>query len=211
MPNRVRILAGATAAICWVGLAMQFALIVQATRRIAEAGGLKFPLLAGTAVFFSFLTLQITLIAAVITSRAAMSRSSNAGSRLASALAAYEAAGAIIFLGALQPYWHHAGTQLLADLVLHGLIPVLYLGFWCAAPKPSLRWRDPLLWLFYPAIYLALLLFAARWTGFYPYPFIDVRVLGFWILIFNGIAIGVTFWSIGVAIVLVSRMPRPNG
>jgi len=211
MPKRVRILAGMTAGVCWIGLALQFALIVQATQGVAASGGLKFPLLAAVAVFVSFLTLQVTLVAAVITSRAALSAETIVAGRASSALAAYMVAGSIIFLVALQPYWHHAGAQFLADALLHGLAPVLYIAFWLAAPKLPLQWRDTVLWLFYPAIYLALLLFAARWTGFYPYPFVDVRLLDFWALIFNVVAIGITFLSIGLAIVLVSRIVQPNG
>ena len=88
MRNGVRILAGVTAAGCWIGLALQFGLIVHATEGMAASGGLTFPLLAAVAVFFSFLTLQIALVAAVITSRAAVSGSINAASRLSSALAA---------------------------------------------------------------------------------------------------------------------------
>jgi hypothetical protein len=211
IPNRVRILAAATAAACWLGLALQFALIIQATQGVADSGGLKFPLLAAVAVFLSFLTLQITFVVALITSRAVLAASPIVSNRVSSALAAYMVAGSIIFSVALQPYWHHAGTQLLADVLLHGLTPVLYLAFWLAAPKSPLQWRDAILWLFYPAIYLALLLFAARWTGFYPYPFVDVRLLGFWSLLFNGVALGITFLSIGLAIVLVSRITQPNG
>jgi hypothetical protein len=208
MPARVRILAGMTAAVCWIGLALQFALIVQATQELAESGGLKFPLLAAVAVFLSFLTLQITFLVALVTTRAALSAGAIVVSRLASALVAYMIAGSIIFSAALQPYWHHAGAQLLADVLLHGVTPVLYLAFWLAAPKIPLQWRDAILWVFYPAIYLALLLLAARWTGFYPYPFVDVRALSFWSLVFNGVAIGVTFLSIGFAVVLISRLAQ---
>ena len=209
MPSGGRILAGMTAGVCWLGLALQFALIVQATQGVAESGGLKFPLLAAVAVFLCFLTLQVTVAIALITSRALLAGTA-VMNRLASALVAYTVAGSIIFSVALQPYWHHAGTQFLADLLLHGLTPVLYLAFWLAAPKKPLQWRDAILWLFYPAIYLVLLLFAARWTGFYPYPFVDVRLLGFWSLLFNGVAAGVTFFSIGLAVVLVSRATQPQ-
>ena len=97
MPNRVRILAGITAGTCWIGLALQFALIVQVTEALSLSGGLKFPLLAAVAVFLSFLTLQITLLAAAITSRVALTRESPATTRLSSALAAYMVAGSIIF------------------------------------------------------------------------------------------------------------------
>jgi hypothetical protein len=146
----------------------------------------------------------------VITTRAALSAAAIAAGRVSSALVAYMIAGSIIFSVALQPYWHHAGAQFLADVLLHGLTPLLYLAFWLAIPKIPLQWRDAILWLFYPAIYLALLLFAARWTGFYPYPFVDVRVLDFWSLIFNGVAAGVTFFAIGLAIVLMSRIAQPQ-
>jgi hypothetical protein len=211
MPHRVRILAAATASVCWLGLALQFGLIVKATEGMAASGGMTFPLLAAVGVFLSFLTLQITFVAALITIRVALSAGIIPAGRLSSALTAYMIAGSIIFSVALQPYWHHAGLQFLADVLLHALTPLLFLAFWLAAQKRPLQWRDAFLWLFYPAIYLVLLLFAARWTGFYPYPFIDVRVLDFWSLIFNGIAIGVTFLSIGLAVVLISRMTQPNG
>src|SRR5689334_24228349 len=114
MPGRVRILAGLTAAVCWIGLAFQFVLIVDATEGLAASGGLKFPLLAAVAVFLSFLTLQITFLVGLITSGAALATRSIVLGRMASALVAYMIAGSIIFSVALQPYWHHAGAQFLA-------------------------------------------------------------------------------------------------
>ena len=209
MSRRVRILAGATAAVCWIGLVLQFVLVVHATQALAAAGGLQFPIPAALAVFLSFLTLQVTLLLGMTTSRAALNLGM-ASTRFFSALATYVIAGTIIFCVALQPYWHHAGTQFLADVLLHGFVPALYLAFWLTIPKHGLTWHNPFRWLLYPLIYLALLLIAAHWTGFYPYPFVDMRVLPLWSLAFNVVAITVTFLSCGFAVVLISRMSAPD-
>ena len=61
--------------------------------------------------------------------------------------------------------------MLLADVLLHYAVPVLYLVFWWfALPKASLRWVDPLVWSAYPAAYCAYALARGALIGSYPYP-----------------------------------------
>jgi hypothetical protein len=208
---RVRILASLTAAVCWAALAVQFSLILEQTNALRAAGALRFPLVAAVAVFLSFLTIHINLIAAVITTCATAGiRKFERSGRIRSAIAAYMVAGSIIFILALQPYWNHRGAQLLADGLLHYLMPLLYLAFWIAAvPKRQLRWHDPLIWVIYPAIYILLVLAFARMSGFYPYPMIDMRLMGINALISNLAALGVIFLAIGFAVVAVARIVDP--
>jgi hypothetical protein len=208
---RVRILAGLTAAVCWVALAIQFSLILDQTNALRAAGALRFPLVAAIVVFLSFLTIQINLIAGVITTcaTAGIRRFERRGG-IRSAVAAYMIAGSIIFILALQPYWNHRGAQLLADGLLHYVMPLLYLAFWlAAAPKKQLRWRDPFIWLIYPAIYILLVLAFARMSGFCPYPMIDMRLMGINALVSNLAALGMIFLAIGLAVVAVARIVDP--
>jgi hypothetical protein len=206
-----RILAGVTAAVGLGALALQSALILEATRAAAASGAIRFPVGAAVVVFLSFFTLQINSMAVAITACAAagVERFVRDG-RWRAAIAAYSLAGSIVFMVALQPYWHHRGWQFAADTLLHNVMPVLYTAFWLlAAPKDRLRWRDPVVWLVYPAVYLALLLIIAQWTGFFPYPFIDTRVLGVGALVINLLALGGVFLAVGLAIVAVARIIDP--
>jgi hypothetical protein len=199
-----------TAATCWSALAIQFVVILNATQGLYATGGLTYPVTAAIIIFFSFLTLQINLFAAVVTTLHAIGvRVARAG-RTRSAIAGYMIAGSIVFALVLQPVWNHRGLQLALDVLLHGATPLLYGAFWLfAVPKDQLRWRDPFIWLIYPALYAILLLMLARWDGFYPYPFIDVRLLGFPALAFNLAALGTTFLTIGLATVALARMCHP--
>jgi hypothetical protein len=212
MPLPVRALAGLIAATCWAALAFQFVLILRATYAVAATGALKFPAAAAACVvILSFLTLQVNFLAAMVTTGAAVgARRFERAGRYRSAIAVYMLAGSLVFILTLQPYWHHRGAQLLADILTHYVTPALYIAFWLiAVPKRSLRWRDPVIWLIYPAVYILTLLLFANWTGFYPYPFIDVRVLGFGALVFNLAALSVTFLTIGLATVAVARIIEP--
>jgi hypothetical protein len=207
----VRALAVVTAVTCWAALAFQFVLILQATYAAAAGGTLRFPAAAAVVVLLSFLTLQLNLLMAMMTTCAAagIQRFERVG-RFRSAIAAYMLAGSLVFILALQPYWHHRGAQLIADILTHYVTPALYIAFWLSAvPKSRLRWRDPVIWLVYPALYLLALLLVATWTEFYPYPFMDVRVLGFGGLVFNLAALSVTFLAIGLATVAVARTIEP--
>jgi hypothetical protein len=211
MPPFARILAGLTAAIGCGALALQGAIILEATAAVAASGAIRFPVAAAVVVFLSFFTLQINSMATAITAGAAAGLQRLAGrGQWRSAILAYSLAGSIVFVFALQPYWHHRGWQFAADTLLHNVMPALYTVFWLVAvPKERLRWRDPFLWLIYPAAYLVLLLVVAQWTGFFPYPFMDTRALGFVSLVFNLLALGVVFLAVGLAVVAVARIVDP--
>ena len=71
------------------------------------------------------------------------------------------------------------GLQAIVDELLHSVIPVLALIYWLLyAPKNKLQWKDILPWLIYPLLYIIYILLRGSGSGFYPYPFIDQKVLG---------------------------------
>jgi hypothetical protein len=210
MPARA--LAAAIAAICCLALAMQFGIILDATAALKGSGALKFPVLTAVVVMLSFLTVQINvLIGAVMTLAALGVRRFEGSGRLRAALVAYLWAGSAVFILVLQPYWQHRGLQLTADVLLHGAVPLLYGLFWLlAVPKAQLRWRDPAIWLTYPAIYVVVVLTFARWSGFYPYPVIDLRLLTTKVLALNLVAATATFLATSLALVAVARIVAPK-
>lgn len=166
--------AGLLAALGWAGLVLQFLLL------LGSAG--KFGLTQAGAVlrFFSYFTIDTNLLVALVATAVA----AGAGGLLMRPGVHAAAAIYIVIVGAvyalvLRGLWAPQGPQWLADAILHYAVPVLYGLFWLLVlPKHGLRWRDPLLWLIYPTIYCAIVLLLGGFSGFYPYPFIDVVVLG---------------------------------
>ncbi len=95
---------------------------------------------------------------------------------------------------------------LLADVILHQVIPALTVSFWLLlAPKAGLRWRDPLLWSVYPLIYLTYALLRGGIERKYPYPFIDVARIGWPQAFANSAAIAVLFLIAGLILVFLGR------
>ncbi|MGH6852818.1 MAG: Pr6Pr family membrane protein, partial [Methylocella sp.] len=71
-----------------------------------------------------------------------------------SALVVYIVVVGGVYAVLLRNLWHPHGVQLLADIVLHDVIPLLYPLYWLAfSPKGSLRWSDPAWWSVYPVLY----------------------------------------------------------
>ena len=73
-----------------------------------------------------------------------------------------------------------AGRAILADNIIHGLVPLYMLGFWLLlVAGQAVQWRTLPYWLLYPAAYLAYTLLRGPSAHYYPYPFVDVAALGY--------------------------------
>ena len=124
-----------------------------------------------------------------------------------SAIASYIAVVVLIYVTTLRELWAPQGAQWLADVLLHYVVPFAYLAFWLLVMrKAGLRWYDPLLWLIYPVFYLGFVLVHGRFTGFFPYPFIDVSKLGYGKMMLNASGIALAFLVSGFVILAVSRV-----
>lgn len=99
-----------------------------------------------------------------------------------------------------------SGGDLVADILLHKVLPVSVPLFWLAfMPKGHLRYGDALLWALYPLAFLAVTLLRGAATGWYPYPFIDVTHRG-WPMVLGylgGIAAG--FLLVGLGFITLDR------
>ena len=205
MPVHLRILAGLTAAVCAVALALQYVLI------LSRVGAQKLPAIDAVVVFAMFFTTQINILAAAVTGCAAAGlKWLSTRDGLRSAIAVYLLTGSVVFGLVLRHYYHHRGLQLTADVVLHYVTPALYAAFWLlAVPKSSLRWRDPAIWLIYPAVYMASALVFGTWSGFFPYPIINWHRLGVVEVGITVLALGAVVLAIGLAVVALARRIDP--
>ncbi|MEM8580141.1 MAG: Pr6Pr family membrane protein [Pseudomonadota bacterium] len=98
------------------------------------------------------------------------------------------------------------GLAFWADHGVHTVVPTLSLLWWLfLAPKLTFQWPDLGLWVVWPIVYCTYILICASFSGFYPYPFLNLRKLGW-----NGLAVSITsllvsFIVMGLVITAIGR------
>jgi hypothetical protein len=205
-----RVLLTIIAVLVWYGLVLQLYLIIQKAR---EEG---FPLFDEVMRYFSYFTILTNLMVAICVTSILLSPRSRMGlffSRPAvqSGIALYILVVGITYSVALRMIWNPAGLQLIADRVLHDVIPVLYILYWAFfVPKDSLRWSYPLWWLVYPFVYLVYIMIRGQFIDEYPYYFLDPTLFewpGVWMsiaVLFGGFA-GLGFLMVGIGRLFYQR------
>jgi hypothetical protein len=201
----LRIYATVTAILTWLALALQCYLTV--TLSISNGK----TLVAGLISFFSYFTILTNLLAAVVLSCSARAPKAGLGAFFASVTvrsgtAVYIAIVGIVYSLLLRHIWNPQGWQKVADVLLHDLIPLLYLAYWVIfVRKSSLVWRDAVWWLTYPAVYFAYTLVRGAALGWYPYPFLDANALGYSRVSINAVMLLVGFLLMGLLAVGIGR------
>ncbi|PXV53272.1 hypothetical protein SAMN04487785_11860 [Dyella jiangningensis] len=106
----------------------------------------------------------------------------------------------------LRQLWNPSGWMLVADMIVHDIMPPLYLLYWwLAVPKGSLRWSQVIAWQSYPAGYFAYVLLRGAVNGWYPYPFLDVKSLGYLQVLIDAVAVLVAFVVVALLLVALGR------
>lgn len=211
MPVPVRLFAAAAALIGWAALALQLALSIG----LATAGGRT----AGWGVFMylGYFTILTNLLAALALTAAASAAQGTLRRffrrpGVASAIGANIAVVGLVYFFVLRHIWNPEGLLWLADVLLHYLMPVLFLAYWwIAVPARGLRWRDLPHWWIYPLGYLVYALVRGAIAGAYPYPFIDVGALGYGRTALNAVGVLIGFSVIAALLVAIGRKkPTPK-
>jgi hypothetical protein len=115
----------------------------------------------------------------------------------------------IVYRLLLRQLWNPQGAQWVADVILHDVIPVGYVLYWLLfAPKNGLRWKDAVAGLIYPGVYLLYVLARGAVSGLYPYPFVDVNVLGYAGVLARAAVLLLVFLGMGLLVVAVGRWTR---
>ncbi len=200
----------ATALAGWVGLAIQQYLIFY-SRWSSGAS-----LLGGLINFFSFFTVLTNTLAVVVLSYALVQRDSAAKRFFLRPAISSGITVSILVVGLdyrllLRHLWQPEGFQLIADELLHDVMPVLFLIYWWrCVPKGSLRLKHIGAWMIYPLVYFAYALLRGDLLGQYQYPFIDVATLGYPQVFVNAGGILAGFVLIALAVVGLDKVIKPR-
>jgi hypothetical protein len=109
----------------------------------------------------------------------------------------------------LRNVWNPQGPNLVANVLLHYVTPILFLAYWWFNfPKGALRWSYPLVWGLYPAAYLFYVLPRGLIIGSYPYGFIDPSAIGYQRTMVNAVGLLMAFIMLGMILVALGRIQR---
>jgi hypothetical protein len=126
-------------------------------------------------------------------------------------MAIYIAIVGITYSLLLRHLWNPKGPQRVCDILLHDLVPALYVAYWLLfVPKGALRWKDVFYWLPYPLIYFCYSLIRGAAVGWYPYPFIDASKLGYLQVLANAATLVCAFLAVSLLAVAIGRWTGRN-
>ncbi len=197
----VRIFTTVAAVVGWVAVMLQFYLSLRMA--VANGRGIGW----GLFVYFGYFTVLTNILVALalaaprVAPSAAIARFFRR-SGVITAIAASITMVGIVYSLVLRQIWNPEGLQLVADRLLHDVMPIVFLLYWwIAVPKRGVRWVDVPLWLVYPVGYLVYALVRGAASGFYPYPFLDVDALGYGPTLGNSLMILVGFVAIALLLI----------
>ena len=167
-------------AVCaWLGVILQF--VTYIPQWMNEGKTLSTSLIQ----FFSFFTILTNLMVAITTTCSLLLPRSPFGRFCAkpatvNAVTLYIIVVGLVYNLVLRSLYHPQGWGKVADEVVHSVVPLLYVVYWLTfAAKGSIQWKHAISWLIYPLLYLIYTLVHGAVSGYYPYPFMDVKVIGY--------------------------------
>ena len=191
------------AIIGWFALILQFYLI---TRKTALTGFSTGKLVTN---YFSYFTILSNIFAIVSITVQLMAPSGKlgkffSGSSVQSAIALYIAIVGIVYNTVLRFVWDFEGWDRVANELLHVVVPVLYFIYWYLyVPKGTLKWKQSIVWLIFPLIYIIYSLIRGPIADWYPYFFINVKQLGYSTAYTYMFFVFVAFLVVGLLIVWI--------
>ncbi len=164
--------------------------------------------------YFSFFTILTNLIVAIccttlITRRNSKIKSFFSRQNTLTAVAVYITIVGLVYNVILRFLWKPEGLQWVVDELLHTIIPSLFIAFWLlVVPKGKFYWKSVLAWLLYPLSYLILILLRGIPSSFYPYPFIDVDIIGYSQTFINCSGMLLAFLTVSILFLIVNRFKK---
>ena len=106
----------------------------------------------------------------------------------------------------LRQIWNPEGLQWFADLLLHYVVPAGFCVHWFrGSSKSSLPWWSPLVWSIYPFLYFCHALVRGLLLDAYPYPFIDVTLIGYLPASLNALTLMAGFAIVGIMMLAAGK------
>jgi hypothetical protein len=203
-----RPLAALIAFVAWCGVVLQLCLSL----RLTDARGMS--TLQGLAIYLGYFTVLTNILVAVAVTWPAALPATAPGRFFTQPAVIGWVASSIAFVGVayfvlLRHVWNPQGLQLLADVLMHYIVPALVVLYSVIAlRRTTLRWTAPLWWSLYPVIYFVYVLVRGALMGRYPYHFIDVSQLGYALTLRNALALWVAFLVLAYVLLLLWRVAQ---
>jgi hypothetical protein len=203
--SRARSYTVLTMVVAWFGVLMQGYLSLN----MAVLNGNS--LFDGLVTFLGFFTILSNILVCCALTLPLAAPASAAGKFFAGDFAAGGVAASIAFVGIsyhllLRTIWAPRGAQLVADWVLHYVVPALFVVYWFVyCRRGSLRWVYPLYWSAYPVAYFVYVLIRGEVIGSYPYHFIDASAIGYGRTTVNAFGLLAAFIVLGSLFVACDR------
>lgn len=126
--------------------------------------------------YFAYFTILTNTFVTLVMARAALKRESLQG--LNAPRVELMAVTSIMFVCIvynllLAARWDPQGWQKVADVIVHQIVPVIFLLFWALRPHGQLKWPDAAFAALWPLGYTIYGLARGQFDGFYPYYFTD--------------------------------------
>ena len=191
------------AVVVWFAVIAQFIIMLQ--NRVADV--------PETIIrFFSFFTILTNILVALYFTGVSFDVSFTKISGVLTAVTVYIFVVGIVYQSVLRHLWQPTGMQRIVDELLHTVNPLFVIIYWYLYEnKRDVRYGQALAWLIYPAAYLAYSLIRGNFSGFYPYPFINVSEIGMEQALLNSGLLGLIFFAVGCLFILIGRKITPLG
>ena len=199
-----RLYRAAFAALGWFTLILQYGLMLKGNPQTG-VGEL-------TLNFFSYFTILSNIMVALALTAPAVAPNSRPGrwaqsEGVRAAVAMYIVVVGVTYHFLLAGIWDPQGWSLLANNLLHYVMPVVFVIDWLAfTPKGRLRWVDPAKWLVVVLVYGGWTLLHGKLSGWWPYWFVDVDTLGLSKAMVYFAGLLVFFLIVGLVVVAIDRV-----
>ncbi|CAN5624989.1 Pr6Pr family membrane protein [soil metagenome] len=185
----------------WIAVITQYVLLID-NRTV--------PVMESTIRFFSYFTILTNALVAVYFTVLFFSKhipyfiKSNPG--LLTAITVYITLVGLVYQVVLRQVWEPQGIQMIVDELLHTIIPLLVIVFWALYETSiAIQYSKILLWSVYPLVYLVGILIRGSFSGYYPYPFVDVNSLGLTHTLLNAALLLVLFSMMATVFIFVGK------
>jgi hypothetical protein len=201
MQTGFRVLA---AALGWFAIITQYSLIA-ATRSGPE-------LITWTINFFSYFTIVSNILVALAMTLPWLAPQSRPGQffmrpSVRTAIAGYIIVVGVVYHMVLRNLFHPQGWRLVCEIILHYVMPTLFVLDWLLfVQKRDLSWRILLGGLALPIGYVIWTLLHGAYAGYYPYPFVNVTRLGYEQVLMNIAGLIVAFAWLLLLLVGLGRL-----
>lgn len=196
----------ALAVISWMGVLLQFWLSINLALANGKTVG------DGIISYFGYFTVLTNLFVALAATLPLIANGSRLGNYFSKPVVLGSATTSILMVAItyhflLRNVWQPQGLQLIADIVMHYVVPVLTLAYWLIfSPRSNLSILVPITWCLYPMSYLTYVLVRGELLQSYPYYFIDVTKIGYGETLLHSFALLIAFIILGFVVLAVTKL-----